>query len=113
MINLSAECRVIDAVSEPEPKMVVALDGFQMQRLPVYPDEMSFSGCNQKIRTAGFDFNARCLDAWNVHGQSDRVRELAAVVARLAKVRRFDGRFRAETATGGRAGIDDRMHGKK
>ena len=30
VINLGVERRVIDAVSEPEPQLVIALDGFQM-----------------------------------------------------------------------------------
>jgi hypothetical protein len=112
MAHLGFHGGEVEVVTEPQLQPVVALRGFEVQRLPVDADEMRFAGRDGQIGAVAFDIDTRGVDSGEVHDDFHRVRLLVALIAGLTE--RLNGRpSRAMLASAGYGWIYDRVHGRK
>jgi len=90
---------VVKAQAEPKPQAIVALRSLEVQGLPVHAHKTDLVRGDDQVRPVRLDFHARGAHTGDVDDNAYGVRELTAIVARLAKGA-FGRLLRIEMTTG-------------
>lgn len=110
VVEFSPERGVVEGGPELQTEAVVALHGFEMQRLPIDAHDLGFARSHDEVRAADFDGDSGGLDSGDVNIEFHGIGLFATVIARLA-VFRIDGISSGPAATLGRSELDNCVHG--